>query len=160
MNSIYQQILVNLKVLSKVEDNGRLSTKNSMNLSLEDRKKTQSIFRWLTGDSRESCIEATSNVLDMTCEYTNNLINNMRIVHETEDVDRYHMEKYKENFDQLNNIHYEMKNAIEGITKLASTYHKDAQTASKLDVLRGHLLAQIKKIENFLVEVENVGKIN
>ena len=159
MNSIYQQILVNLKVLSKVEDNGRLSTKNAINLSLEDRKKTQSVFRWLTGDSRDSCIEATSNLLDMTIEYTNTLMTNMRTVHEADEVDRYQMEKYRENNDQLNNIVIEMRNAIEGIAKLAGTYHKDAQTASKLDVLRGHLSAQIKRIDGFLVEVENAGKL-
>lgn len=154
MTTNYEYLLVNLKVLSKIEENGRISTKNSSSLGLEHPSMFQWLYRTFTGDSRVSAISDISALVNRTIDYTEDLllfINDVQINKKEPNMyDRERFEKYKH---QLERIRTELAKCINGIERLKITYRTDVTTVSRLEVVIDSALSHVSKIENILANV-------
>lgn len=118
-----ETLLVNLKVLSKIECGDRLITSKKF-LELDKSKGWAStFFRWFREESREKTIKEIHNNLDnaFTC-----IINVSRFSAETP-LD-------SKDIHNLNILLTELQFANKGLIKLKKTYNQDATIEAKLDV--------------------------
>lgn len=114
-------LLVNLKVLSKIECGDRIMT-SKKHLELDKSKGWVSTFlRWFKEESREKTIKEIHNNLEnaFTC------ITNMTMSRSEKDSIEIH---------NLSILLTELESANKGLIKLKKTYSQDATIEAKLDV--------------------------
>jgi len=154
MTTNYEYLLVNLKVLSKIEENGRISTKNSTSLGLEQPSMFQWLYRTFTGDSRFSAMADISALINRTIDYTEELLlflNDVRINNKQPNMyDRERFDKYRH---QLERIRTELAKSINGIERLKITYKSDVTIVSRLEVTIDSATSHVGKIEQVLSKI-------
>lgn len=103
------ELIINLKILSQLEKNRKLITKESY-LNLESDNTIQvpeSLKRWFRGDSRDESLKKIDNI----------------IVKAIGMIDKY---------DDLENY---LKDSVIGLENLKDTYSKCTQTRARIDVI-------------------------
>lgn len=103
------ELIINLKILSQLEKNRKLITKETY-LNLESDQTFQvpeSFRRWFRGDSRDESLKKIDNII----------VKSINLV-----------EKYSELEDYL-------KDSIIGLENLKDTYSKCTQTKARIDVI-------------------------
>ena len=145
----YMTTIETLKIISKIKENDKLSTKN--NILIEGRySNMQFISRWVNGESRIKNIIKLSNFFDRVFELftdiTVRLNDNNCIQHNDGNLQRLLFRLY-------NNI---MKSK-EGILNLKVTYESDNMITAKIDSLYERICDRLVGIENKynVVNIEN-----
>tara|TARA_A100001015_G_C14697099_1_gene596779 strand:+ start:13 stop:459 length:447 start_codon:yes stop_codon:yes gene_type:complete len=117
------ELIINLKILSQVDKNRKLLTKESL-LNIEPIKKSmflqfppESIRRWWTGNNRDETLKKIDNIVEKC----------ISMINKNKDLGPY------------------LINSITGIKNLKETYSECPQTRARLDVI-------IDKINNCIVE--------
>ena len=68
-------VLVNLKVISKIAENGKISTTSVNNtISIENEGYLTPVWRFVNGDSRKRTIESITDIIDSAIQISNNMI--------------------------------------------------------------------------------------
>lgn len=127
---IPDKLFINLKILSKIQKNGRISRSSDGIISLENETFYQSIRRFMTSDSRKQSVFEINSIITETIECMHNIVNSKFMNKMYSNTDEY----YK-NCENLTLLLRELLSAKVGIENLKFTYSSDANINSQLDIL-------------------------
>lgn len=135
MTRIPDKLLINLKIISKIQKNGRITRSHSGIIYLEYDTFYQPVKRFINGDSRRQSVFEINSIIDECIEKVNLLIMSTT------------------NYQQIEIIKLigeELENAKEGIQNLKFTYGEDANVTSHLDTVLIKVDTCLKEINTFL----------
>ena len=136
---IPEKILINLKIISHIQKNEKLTKSFNGFISIDHQSSYQFIKRFIFNDSRNHTISEINSILNETHLYISEML--------------------KSNYNHLNveltNILYnELSNCINGISNLKFTYKDDLNISSQLDIIIlkfHHLISLLYPILNSTV---------
>lgn len=123
------ELIINLKVLSKLDKNNKLTTKEKFLNLQSSYMLPEFLSRWWNGDNRDESLKFLDNLATKSIKLL------------------------KENDDLLQNI----KESLIGLENLKDTYSKCTQTNARLDVIIEKINKGIKEYEESKKE-ENLNK--
>jgi hypothetical protein len=138
---IPDNLLINLKILSKIQKNGRIARSYDGIISLETDLYYQAIKRFVTSDSRKQGVFEINSIVAECHTVLNNILNSKymsRTFCQTEE--------YCKNCDEIELLLSQMELAKYGIENLKFTYQNDQNVASQLDVI-------ILKLNNYIKDI-------
>lgn len=147
--SLLDKIYVNLKIISKIQENGKISTISPGQITLESETYWTSFWRTLSGDSREKTVSFLQQLLNDVMVQSDNMIRSPYF-HNYDDTDMYQVNEHNMIIGHLKKLSQEMQNSKKGIVNLHATYSDDASIASKLEEVIAKIETQIEKIEKAL----------
>ena len=144
-----KQVLLNLKILSKVPKGGRIKRDSNGNITLENDNQVQGIMRFYQGNSRDKAVEDINDVINGAFELAQNLMDSKYVsIYEfrrtpTESEVTLHEEKVEE----LMNLKQELINCKKGITNLKeTTYKNDASIGAQLELCIHNVETKVDQI--------------
>lgn len=156
MNQIIEKNMIQLKILGKIPDSGKLATSNN-SISLEKDSIFQGLWRKLRFDSRQETIRVVKEIIFDTVEITNNMINNRFLniyqIKDSTEITQFEMEEFDKLYLFLKQYSQELKNVIIGLRRLEDTYKEDADIIAKIEVILDHIRYQIVQIEQKLTQI-------
>jgi hypothetical protein len=151
MNEITDNILVNLKIISKIAPNNKL--KLIHNTTTIEKEGTASwLLRWYDGDSREKTVNFIKIVVADAINMTNDIMNSTYINNKSRRT-TYEETEYTKSLSTLFLIKNEMNNSKTGIVNLQKTYELDIQIISQLEVVMNKIDGHLGIIERKLKEI-------
>jgi hypothetical protein len=142
---IPDKLFINLKILSKIQKNGRISRSSDGIIALENETFYQSIKRFVTSDSRRQSVFEINSIINETIECMTNIVNSKFMNKMYSNTDEY----YK-NCENLNLLLKELISAKVGIENLKFTYSADPNVNSQLDILIIKMNSSIKDMQHKL----------
>lgn len=145
MSNIPDKLFINLKILGKIQKNGRISRSSAGIISLENEshKLIQSIKRYVTSDSRKQSVFEINSIINETIESLHSIINSKYMNKNFCKTDEY----YK-NCENISLILEELKKAKVGVDNLKFTYTSDANVESQLDIIILKMSSTIKDVQH------------
>jgi hypothetical protein len=143
MSNIPDKLFINLKILGKIQKNGRISRSSAGIISLENESFYQSIKRFVTSDSRKQSIFEINSIINETIESLHSIINSKYMNKNFCKTDEY----YK-NCENISLILDELKRAKVGVDNLKFTYTSDANVESQLDIIILKMASTIKDVQH------------
>ena len=142
---IPDKLLINLKIISKIQKNGRIARSYDGIISLENDVFYQSIKRFMTSDSRRQAIFEINSVITESVDILHHILNSKYM-----NKNFFQSDEYIKNCENINLILNELENARHGIDNLKFTYKNDPNTASQIDILILKINTTIKDVFNKL----------
>ena len=142
---IPDKLFINLKILRKIQKNGRISRSSDGIIALEQETFYQSVKRFVTSDSRRQSVFEINSIINETIECLNNIVNSKFMNKMYSNTDEY----YK-NCENMSLILQELILAKVGIENLKFTYTSDANVSSQLDILIIKINSSIKDMQHKL----------
>ena len=156
MSVVLDNILIELRIIAKVPENGRICTTTSDPVAVEDNDTCQAIRRWVCGDSREQMYKVLKNIVEKIIDISDTLISSgFMNFPKDKDVSHHEYSEHKKHYDQLNALATEIDHSLKGFGNIHGTYQEDATIASKLEVLISRLECQKNKIKSCLEKANN-----
>lgn len=149
--SLPDKLFINLKIIAKIQKNGRISRSSDGIISLEDNNFYQSIKRFVTSDSRKQSIFEINSIVNETLDCLINIVNSKFMNKTYSNTDEY----YK-NYESITLIVKEISKSKIGIENLKFTYTKDANITSQLDILIIKINSSIKDMNYKLAYFESL----
>lgn len=140
---IPDKLFINLKILSKIQKNGRITRSSDGIIALENENFYQSIKRFITSDSRRQSVFEINSIINETIECMNNIVNSKFMNKMYSNTDEY----YK-NCETLSLLLQELTAAKVGIEHLKFTYSADPNVNSQLDILVIKINSSIKDMQH------------
>jgi hypothetical protein len=112
-----EEIVLNLKMISKIKQNNKLVVINKM-ISVDNRL-LQPFQRWYSADNREDALQFITTIVNRAIEYT-----------------------YETNTSQLfdpKTIKQELTNILPGLDNLSATYKLDYLVVAKIDLIKNKI---------------------
>lgn len=124
------KLFINLKILSKIQKNGKISRSSDGIIALENENFYQFFKRFVTSDSRKQSVFEINSIINDTIRALENIINSkfMNKIY-------YNTHEFYKGCDNLNLILKELCLAKIGINNLQFTYKSDVNITSQLDIL-------------------------
>jgi len=144
------KLFINLKILSKLQKNGRLSRSSDGIISLENGNFYEPIKRFVTSDSRKQTVFEVNSIINETIKTMENIVNSKysnRVFCKSNE--------YYKNCVNLSLILNELKLAKNGIDNLKFTYKSDINIGSQLDILIVKIDTTIKDMTHKLTFYQN-----
>jgi hypothetical protein len=139
------KLFINLKILGKIQKNGKISRSLDGIISLERESFYQSIKRRLKNDSRKQSLFEINSIINETIKVMENIVNS-----KWSDIKYCSSNEYYKNCVNLNLILHELKGAKNGIDNLRFTYKSDINIISQLDILIIKIDSSIKDMNHKL----------
>lgn len=152
MNEITDTILVNLKIISKINSNDKLKLSN-YSTSIEKESLTSWLSRWYNGDSREKTISFIKTVITDAINITNDIMNSTYINNKAKRT-VYEENEFTKSLNTLFLVKNEMVNCKTGILNLKKTYEMDIQIISQLEVIINKIDIHLSIIGKKLKDIE------
>ena len=152
MMSLLDNIFVNLRIISKIEEHGRIVTTTPGQVKLEKDNYTTTVRRTFSRDSRSKTIRFLAKLIDNVTEISDSIINSL-VIEQNQKTSSFKLFQLNENskkYHNLNKLVRELENSKKGILNLHATYTKDANATSKLEEIIDNIDIQINKIETAL----------
>lgn len=143
MKNLPDKLLINLKILSKIEKNGRISRSYDGVITLEQEVFYQSVKRFISSDSRKQSITEINSIIDEADTTIRSLLNN-KVLHSTTNIPE--QLEFTRICEVLMLLKTELEGAKHGIENLKFTYQTDINTGTQLDMT----LLKIKAIQREL----------
>lgn len=143
MKNLPDKLLINLKILSKIEKNGRISRSCDGVITLEQEVFYQSVKRFISSDSRKQSVTEINSIIDEADTTIKSLLNN-KTLHQTNQFSE--QLEYTRICEILSLLKTELDGAKHGIENLKFTYQNDINTGTQLDMT----LLKIKAIQREL----------
>jgi hypothetical protein len=135
-------ILLNLKILGKIEKNGRVSRSQDGIISIEEESHMLFIKRMYNGNNRQKSLKEINNIVNSATEKISDLLNSKYLYNEGFNVEKTLC------LQKVKLLYNELSNSTVGITNLKTTYQRDPQIISEIDLL-------LNKIEDIVLNTEN-----
>lgn len=130
MQIVPDKLLINLKILSKIQKNGRITRSYDGIISLEQESMYQPIKRFLASDSRKQAVFEINSIVTECIDTLYGIINS-KFMHKN-----YHRtDEYAKHYESLELLLHEMVAAKCGIANLKFTYQNDPNVLSQLDII-------------------------
>lgn len=159
--SLLDNLFVNLRVISKIPEGGRISTTGAGQIKIEDSKMLGGWIttgrRRLTGDSRDESVKVLMQTINDATELSDNIIDSLR----TDAKDGYnvslaYLNENSKKCHQLQKLGDMLKRAKKGIVNLyTTTYADDANTTARLDEVLDKIDQQYETIMQVLEYMKN-----
>jgi hypothetical protein len=153
MNPAINELLVNLKIISKIPENGRIKRCEKL-IALEDSNvKLFWIKRFISGDSRKKAITDITDIISYAIEKCDDIVNSKFFEgHSKMNINDSFVSKkmdieYQKHYEILELIYNELKTSIIGLMNLKTTYHDDATIVAKIDILLSRIKNHLKDLE-------------
>ena len=147
------KLLINLRILSKLQKNGRITKSYEGIINLENNTLYKGIKRFLYNDSRKQSVFEINSIIDETEIIFNHLINNK------------HMHKqynqtceYIKNIEIINLLFKELNAAKIGIENLRFTYRNDQTIISQIDIIILKINSIIKDV-SYQLDILGINEI-
>lgn len=142
------KLLLNLKILSKIQKNGRICRSYDGIISLEHSTFYQSLKRFVNQDSRKQSISEINSIINECIECLHNIFNSKFMTHTN-------TPECVKGCDSIRLILEELDGAKNGIENLKFTYKIDANIESQLDIILVKIQSVLKdcfsKLDDFNV---------
>ena len=145
-------VLTNLKILSNIKADDKVTIINN-NISIDSPYISQSIFRWLNGDSRNNTLKNIDVIISNTFRIIDSIYDNEISKKDPKESKESYFEN--SNSQKLQTFSTELKNSIAGLHNLKITYKTDISICSKIDIHIEKINLRIKKI-NSLLKINNL----
>lgn len=157
-----EEILVELKVISKINENQKISTVNNSTISIEKDDIFQGSRRYIWSDSRQKTVNTIENIIDKSIDYSTSCINSsyLNIYNLTTTPSDHEKESHFREYAKIKNLTSEINNTIKGITNLQKTYKADAIISSQLDVIIHKIKTHSSMIETKLEQSRPIKNSN
>lgn len=142
---IPDKLLINLKIISKIQKNGRIARSYDGIISLENDVFYQSIKRFMTSDSRRQAVFEINSVISESIDILHHILNSKYM-----NKNFFQSDEYIKNCENINLILNELENARQGIDNLKFTYQNDPNTVSQIDILTLKINTTIKDVSHKL----------
>lgn len=148
------KLLINLRILSKIQKNGRITKSIDGIINLEQTTLYKGIKRFLNNDSRRQSVYEINSIIDETQTIFDHLLNN-----------KYINKSYANTSDYLKIIESiklllkELNDAKNGIENLKFTYKTDENIVSQIDIVILKINTILKNISHDL-EKFGINEIN
>lgn len=139
LNMTIDQILTNLKIISKIKKGEKMIT-NNMIMEIDNRY-LQWFRRWWEQNSRISTVDFFNKILERAFQIIDETYDN-------KDQKNYYFNE--ENSRILQKFSLELTNARQGLNNLKETYTDDETTKSQLDIMDEKINQRIEKIQKIL----------
>jgi hypothetical protein len=153
MNEITDTILVNLKIISKINPNDKLKT-HSNYTSIEKENFLTGFSRWYHGDSRDKSISFIKLVINDSINITNDIMNSTYINNKNKKT-IYEENEFTKSLNMLFLIKTELENSKLGLNNLKKTYDTDIQTISQIEVIINKIDSHLTIVERKLNEIKS-----
>jgi hypothetical protein len=127
--NISDKLLINLKILSKIQKNGRITRSYDGIISLDTLTFYQPLRRFLSSDSRKQAVFEINSIVMECIESMHSIINSRYMSKNFANTD-----EFRKNCEHLSLLLNEMEYAKCGIDNLKFTYQNDPNIASQLDI--------------------------
>lgn len=124
------KLLINLKILSKIQKNGRISRSYDGIISLESDNIYQPFKRFLSSDSRKQAIFEINSIINESLDVFANILNSKYMNKNFSSSD-----EYVKNCENLQLLLTELQLSKFGIENLKFTYQNDHNIESQLDIV-------------------------
>lgn len=138
---IPDKLYINLKILSKIQKNGRITRSYDGIIALESEVFFKSFKRFVSSDSRKQSVFEINSIITECTEYLNNLIQNKYM-----DKNHCNSDEYYKNCEDLTLILNELEQSKTGIENLKFTYSTDLNIGSQLDIILLKINSTLKDI--------------
>ena len=146
---LLDQILINLKVVSKLENYEKITVGNDGNITIQKTGVLQTVTRLVKGDTRDISIEIVNNIINNIIELSEIIIEyfEMAIKLHEDKKSIINQKKIDEKYNYLVLIKQELKNSLTGIDNLYNTYSHDPRISSRVDYIKSTINSYISKLE-------------
>ena len=151
------KLLIDLKVIGRIEENGRVSTTGRHSITLETEGTLQALWRLLSGDSRERAVETVTQVVSGVIDISTQLMESAHLA-DDHDEGEYHRQSREKLLLALQNTSKDMHAAMRGLSNLSRTYQSDPVMTAKLEQLIGDIEHHVQKIDQRLASVRTEPK--
>lgn len=124
------KLFINLKILSKIQKNGRICRSYDGIISLENNSVYQSIKRFVSNDSRKQSISEINSIINECIDCLESLVNSKYM-----NKNNCESSEYVKCCEDLSLLLNELESAKIGIENLKFTYKIDANVESQLDIV-------------------------
>jgi hypothetical protein len=127
---ISDKLLINLKILSKIQKNGRISRSYDGIISLESDTYYQPVKRFISSDSRKQAVFEINSIITECIDTFSNILNSKYMNKMYSQTD-----EYIKGCENLTLLLEEFRLAKVGIDNLKFTYQNDPNVSSQLDII-------------------------
>ena len=138
-SELIENCLLNLKIISKLEENEKLITTNNV-LKIDKPVIFQGVKRWYAKESRDVTINKLNDIYTNSFGITDNLLKK----EQNTDIANNSLED--SNSQVFQKFILEFTNSLKGIDNLKKTYSNDVPMISQLDMLSNKLNTRLEKM--------------
>lgn len=157
-----ENILVNLKIISRIDEHQKISTVSNNDISIDSNDMLQGFRRYVWNDSREKTIKNIESIINQAIEYSKTLMDSihLNVYSINQNPSKYDHDLYFREYTKLNNLSQEIIGTIKGLRNLQqTTYSDDVIVSSQLDILiqkiETHIAVIKKKLEDSQSKIDN-----
>ena len=135
--SIYEQIVLKLKVIGKLADQNNKDCKLTLrgtDPGLDAPGSFTWITRWFSGDGKDSTVQFITRTLAECSELIYLNVHSTFLTVTESNVTEYQRQKASDTINVLQSVSLELERAVEGIESLKKTYKDHSTTHAKLDI--------------------------
>lgn len=143
---IPDKLLINLKIISKIQKNGRIARSYDGIISLENDVFYQSVKRFVSNDSRRQAIFEINSVITECVEILHHILNSKHM-----NKNFCQSDEYIKACENINLILQEMELAKAGVDNLKFTYQNDPNIVSQIDIIILKINTTLKDISQKLI---------
>jgi hypothetical protein len=143
---IPDKLLINLKIISKIQKNGRIARSYDGIISLENDVFYQSVKRFVSNDSRRQAIFEINSVITECVEILHHILNSKHM-----NKNFCQSDEYIKACENIHLILQEMELAKAGVDNLKFTYQNDPNIVSQIDIIILKINTTLKDISQKLI---------
>lgn len=140
-NESVDNCLLNLKIISKLEENDKLITTNNL-LKIDKPTILQGVHRWMGSESRTTTLDMLTKIYEDCFNITDNLLDKEKELKEMK------KELEDSNSQIFQKFIIEFTNSLSGIDNLKKTYKNDVLVLSQLDMISNKLNSRLEKMND------------
>ena len=143
------KLLINLRILSKIQKNGRITKSNEGIINLENDTLYKGIKWFIYNDSRKQSVFEINSIIDETSVTFQHLINSKYLNKSFQNT-----AEYVKRIEVINLLLKELHEAKNGVENLRFTYRNDQNIISQIDIV---ILKINSIIRDTVYQLENNG---
>jgi hypothetical protein len=140
-NETIDTYLLNLKIISKIEENDKLITTDKL-IKIDKPTILQGVHRWFGSESRDNTLEMLNQIYENSFDITDILLTKEK------DLDENKSELEDSNSQIFQKFIIEFTNSLVGIDNLKKTYKNDILILSQLDMISNKINSRLEKMND------------
>jgi hypothetical protein len=156
MTKLNDDAMVNLKLISKIEKNIKVTTKNNI-IESQVSFLPECVSRYFNGEDRTKSLTIIRNIIYAVIQLSDSEMNstNMNIYDiKSDDITRFELDQFYNSCNTLKQFSIGLDESSIGIKNFQETYADDGNIVSNVEVLLKTIQKQITKIERKLEQVK------
>lgn len=162
--SLLDNLYVNLRVISKIPEGGRICTTGAGQVKIED---TKTLGGWLstgrrriTGDSRDESVKTIMQIVNDVSELSDNIVDSLKTDNSTHSASMGILNENVKKCHNLQKLSVMLKNSKKGIVNLHATYQDDANITARIDEIMDKIDQQCETIAHVLEYMRQQKRFN